>query len=573
MNYRKIIYVIILMSLWVIIGCEENPLEPEEEEIKNPISGTITENTTWETGQVYLVDGGLNISGATLTIQPGTRIEFKSDADIDIEEGGAIVAQGTGEQPILFTSHNQTAQKGYWKYISITKNANISIIEFNNCIFEYGGGSSAYPGMLNIDDGGAIKLSNSIFRNSKTNGIYLRTDGKFTICENNTITGCDDAPIRIDAKQVHTIGAGNYSGNTKDRIHVYGSNLTTQNVTWKNLNISYFIERSFDIKGIILTIEAGTELQLGSQVDIDIVDAGGLIAKGTETERIVFTSENRLTNQGYWKCLYFGDNDITNSIFENCDFSYGGGSAAYPGMLYLNDTKISLVNCQFVGSGGPGIYLSDDAEFNAFDGNTVSESIGPVMQIPAQAAGTLTALAAADNIKNYIEIIHSKAMSSSNTWQNHRVPYLISSPFNIETVTWTIMPGVEIQLGADVDLDVENGGAIIAVGTADYPIRFTSENRVANPGYWKYLYFGNSDWNQTEIAYCIFEYGGGSSAYPGMIHLAKGDNPNIYSSTFQSSGNYGIYITRDGNINQKAIYSVNNIFIGNASGDVFLVSD
>lgn len=76
------------------------------------IGGVISENTTLTADQVYYVAKDLAImEGATLTIEPGTRLEFA--ADKSLSSFGKLQAKGTPEEPIIFTGHAGEAPWGY----------------------------------------------------------------------------------------------------------------------------------------------------------------------------------------------------------------------------------------------------------------------------------------------------------------------------------------------------------------------------------------------------------------------------------------------------------------------------
>lgn len=78
------------------------------------IGGMISENTTLTADQVYYVAKDLVImEGTTLTIEPGTRLEFA--ADKSLTSFGKLQAKGTPEKPIIFTGH---AGEGPWGYIN-----------------------------------------------------------------------------------------------------------------------------------------------------------------------------------------------------------------------------------------------------------------------------------------------------------------------------------------------------------------------------------------------------------------------------------------------------------------------
>ncbi len=81
------------------------------------IGGMISENTTLTADHVYYVDNDLAImEGATLTIEPGTRLEFA--ANKSLSSFGKLVAKGTPKNPIVFAKH--IGQNG-WGFIKSHK--------------------------------------------------------------------------------------------------------------------------------------------------------------------------------------------------------------------------------------------------------------------------------------------------------------------------------------------------------------------------------------------------------------------------------------------------------------------
>jgi hypothetical protein len=68
------------------------------------VSAEIVEPTTWESRYVYFITADLYVN-STLTIQPGTVIKTQSGTAIHVNEEGCIIAQGTSDTRIVFTSH------------------------------------------------------------------------------------------------------------------------------------------------------------------------------------------------------------------------------------------------------------------------------------------------------------------------------------------------------------------------------------------------------------------------------------------------------------------------------------
>lgn len=71
---------------------------------RKKISGMIDKDMTLTADHVYYVNENLAIlQGVTLTIEPGTRVEFAEN--MGLSSSGKLVANGTPEKPIIFTRH------------------------------------------------------------------------------------------------------------------------------------------------------------------------------------------------------------------------------------------------------------------------------------------------------------------------------------------------------------------------------------------------------------------------------------------------------------------------------------
>ncbi len=81
-----------------------------EEELVVSVSGNITENTTWESGKVYTLESRIAVvAGVTLFIEPGVIVKGQAGTGANatallVARGGKIMAEGTADSPIIFTS-------------------------------------------------------------------------------------------------------------------------------------------------------------------------------------------------------------------------------------------------------------------------------------------------------------------------------------------------------------------------------------------------------------------------------------------------------------------------------------
>jgi hypothetical protein len=96
------------------------------------VNSNITSNTTWTTGNTYLLQGQIYVtSGATLTIQPGVKVlgdKASTGAALIVSKGGKIHAVGTATAPIVFTSNQAKGSRnlGDWGGIILLGKATIN---------------------------------------------------------------------------------------------------------------------------------------------------------------------------------------------------------------------------------------------------------------------------------------------------------------------------------------------------------------------------------------------------------------------------------------------------------------
>jgi hypothetical protein len=158
------------------------------------VSGEITTNTTWTTGNTYLLQGLTYVkNGATLTIQPGVTIRGAgAGASLIITKGSKINAVGTATSPIVFTSNNAAGSrnKGDWGGIILLGNGSFNLNNGVNNIegitastdTQYGGGLTPDD----ADNSGTLKYVRIEFGgyvyapNSEINGLTMGAVGSGT---------------------------------------------------------------------------------------------------------------------------------------------------------------------------------------------------------------------------------------------------------------------------------------------------------------------------------------------------------------------------------------------------------
>ena len=125
----------------MVISCDRKSdyiIDVGLEVIKDNGSGTGT--TTWRKGNQYLLDGFVFVNeGQTLTIEPGTVIRGRSGqgeqaSALIVARGAKIMAQGTAEDPIIFTGEDDdlqgsvsTTANGLWGGLILLGHAPLNI--------------------------------------------------------------------------------------------------------------------------------------------------------------------------------------------------------------------------------------------------------------------------------------------------------------------------------------------------------------------------------------------------------------------------------------------------------------
>ena len=127
------------------------------------VTSNITASATWTADKIYVLSGIVRIqNGVTLTVEPGTVVKGGKAPDqsnatcLLVDKGGKLVAIGTKEKPIVFTSGEPKGQRDYgdWGGIVIFGNAKANKV---NPTYEGGVIPGNYGGSDDTDNSGTLK--------------------------------------------------------------------------------------------------------------------------------------------------------------------------------------------------------------------------------------------------------------------------------------------------------------------------------------------------------------------------------------------------------------------------------
>ena len=170
------------------------------------VSGDITADTRWYAQAKYNLSGFVYVkNNATLTIEPGTIIKGVSNtrATLIIERGSKIMAAGTADKPIVFTSDKSPGQRatGDWGGIVIAGNAKTNKHDEGTGVgIAEGGIGTKYGGTDDNDNSGVLQYVRIEFpgipltstANSEINGLTLYSVGKGTTIDHIQVSYSGD---------------------------------------------------------------------------------------------------------------------------------------------------------------------------------------------------------------------------------------------------------------------------------------------------------------------------------------------------------------------------------------------
>jgi len=277
---------------------------------------------------------------------------------------------------------------------------------------------------------------------------------------------------------------------------------------------------------------------------IGVYEYGSLFAEGTEKDPITFTSNSNSPSAGDWSGIVFGEhNSSSRSSLAYCTLEYAGEDEV--GILSLDFTSIKLNNCTIQNAETYGIDLYESSFVSCENNKIWNCATFPI----SCGANGISSIGSTNEIladDNYGILVTFSDVDGNHTWYNFDAPYIIQSNIFFENSssgsTLTLTPGTTIKFNSNTSMHFGsyNYGKLVANGTTEAPITFTSAAPYPSAGDWGSLDFGEKAMAGSILNNCIISYG--SDGDYGMVNVEYTDNVTITNSDFSYSSGHGIYI-------------------------------
>lgn len=389
--------------VWFAQPTAAHSVLPRPEAVINAC-GTISSSTIWTTGNVYSATNCFVTvaAGATLTIQPGVIVKFGGTCpgcganSVALRVDGTLVASGTSAQPVVFTSFADDAHGGDTNNNGASSGAagdwyglvfnSGSQGQLSNAYIAYAGsgtfnaGTDMGYGRAQVDvRGGDLQLTNSTVTTGLQKGIYLEGAGitpviqNVQVANNQMADGKGYAIYQATISMQPTYANLALSGNNVDQVIISMDSAMTQDATLGGAEFGFRCGYTLcDLavpSGTTLTVAPGTLLDFLPSYGIAVESGGALVAEGTATQPITFTSKLAAagTPDQHWLGLWAKAGSTVS--LDRCDISYSFDSNYGKGGLQIDTVNAQVRNCHIHHNRDAGLYLSGSS------GNALSPTL------------------------------------------------------------------------------------------------------------------------------------------------------------------------------------------------------
>lgn len=349
----------------------------------------INADTTWSSGVYTAINCNIHIpAGVTLTIQAGAVIKvggvspgYGSGAgSAALIVDGGLVVEGDSGNPVAFTSLADDSRggdsngdgpgsgaAGNWYGIVFRPGSRGRLENF----FVGYAGSGVFNATLGYGsaqitvNGAAVELRNGEVAHGLQTGVTFQGAGLspvvagLTVRDNRMTNGRGYAIYQATVNQNPAYSDLNLSGNDVDAVMVH-VDAVTQDIHWGGADYrfvcGYTLCQLEVPNGKTLTVAPGTEMRFDPAHGIAIAEGGALIAQGTVTQPITFTSTSAPAKTGgEWLGLWTQRGSQLR--LDHCDISYASDGNFGNGGLEIDTDDAQVSNCRIHHNRETGLFL------------------------------------------------------------------------------------------------------------------------------------------------------------------------------------------------------------------------
>jgi hypothetical protein len=351
MKKINLLFSIVLLSALLFTSCEKETVDPiVDEDPTARITANITENTTWESGNVYILGGRITVmSGVTLTIEPGVIVKGEAGTGANatallVARGAKIMAEGTAAKPIIFTSvadeimpEDITAGNfgspnldpdinGLWGGLMVLGKAPISASNESGDVSEVqiegiptSDLNGLYGGNVPNDNSGIIKYvsirhgGTNIGSGNEINGLTLGGVGSGTIIENIEVVANQDDGIEWFGGSVNVKNAVVWNA---------GDDAIDTDQSWSGTLDNFVViapgNHNFELDGPEGSMKAGHTIQNGTVV------ANDPSASRVSSDLINLDDNSMVSLKNIWFTQVGAGQKINRVTFNTGEVSFSG---------------------------------------------------------------------------------------------------------------------------------------------------------------------------------------------------------------------------------------------------------
>ena len=351
MKKINLLFSIVLLSALLFTSCEKETVDPiVDEDPTARITANITENTSWESGNVYILGGRITVmSGVTLTIEPGVIVKGEAGTGANatallVARGAKIMAEGTAAKPIIFTSvadeimpEDITAGNfgspnldpdinGLWGGLMVLGKAPISASNESGDVSEVqiegiptSDLNGLYGGNVPNDNSGIIKYvsirhgGTNIGSGNEINGLTLGGVGSGTIIENIEVVANQDDGIEWFGGSVNVKNAVVWNA---------GDDAIDTDQSWSGTLDNFVViapgNHNFELDGPEGSMKAGHTIQNGTVV------ANDPSASRVSSDLINLDDNSMVSLKNIWFTQVGAGQKINRVTFNTGEVSFSG---------------------------------------------------------------------------------------------------------------------------------------------------------------------------------------------------------------------------------------------------------